>query len=40
MFDNDTENDLNSIAFGLDFIAGLHVIGCILFVVTTIAAVV
>lgn len=33
------EDDLNSIASGLDIIAGFHVIGCIIFVVTTIAAV-
>ena len=36
---NDTiENDLNSIASGLDFIAGIHVIGCIIFVIGTVAA--
>lgn len=32
------ENDLNSIASGLDFIAGVHVIGCIIFVIGTVAA--
>ena len=33
------EDDLNSIASGLDLIAGTHVIGCIIFVISTIAAV-
>ena len=32
------EDDLNSIASGLDFIAGIHVIGCIIFVIGTVAA--